>query len=326
MNALPYRTFAAFLASVMVCASSGLVLAGAKPLAGTNCTPFPADSWWQADVSKLPVHAKSATWMASMQPSRNIWPDFGPSYGAIGGPYGMPITIVTNATPTVSVKFQYAAESDKVKYPLGSHTKVEGWQWTTGDRHTITVNKDSCRLYETYATVRNGNSWTAGSGAAWSLTSNALRPARWTSADAAGLPIFPGLLRYDEVVARNIKHAIRFTTPNIDNRYVWPARHSGSGESHPNYPPMGARFRLKASYKIPPWLRPDTKAVLVAMKKYGIVLADIGSPWYFQGQASAKYPQAFLDQLKNIPAASFEAVDMSSLKITAGSMRVRSQP
>jgi hypothetical protein len=307
-------------------ASSTQALAGAKPLWSTTCTPFPANSWWQADISKLPVHAKSDDWMNSMDKSRNIWPDFGPSYGVINGPYGIPITIVSNATPTVPVKFFYAAESDKVRYPLGSHSKVEGWRFddTGSDRHVITINRDTCRLYETWATFRDSSGqWNAGSGATWSLKSNRLRPIQWTSADAAGLPIFPGLLRYDEVLTRNIQHAIRFTTPNINGQFSWPARHRVYGINQPNWPPMGVRFRIKASYKIPATLRADTKAVLWAMKKYGIVLADNGQPWYFQGQAHSSYPQPFLDELKNIPASIFEAVDTSSLKISNDSMQVR---
>ncbi len=260
-----------------------------------------------------------------MQRTRNIWPDFGPSYGAINGPYGIPITLVSNATPTVTVKFLYAAESDPVRYPLGGLPKVEGWQWQNGDRHVIMVNKDTCRLYETWATEK-GPPWRAGSGATWSLKSNALRPIYWTSADAAGLPIFPGLLRYDEVAALNIGHAIRFTTPVIDNTFIWPARHKAGSVNDRNFPPMGARFRIRASYVIKSNLRADTKAILRAMKKYGIVLADAGSPWYFQGASDTRWNQQMLDELKNIPASAFEAVNTSSLRINANSMRVKTVP
>jgi hypothetical protein len=297
----------------------------AKPYPGTSCTPFPADSWWQADISKLPVHTKSKAWTSTMQPGRSIWPDFGPSYGAINGPYGIPITVVSNATPVVSVKFLYASESDPVKYPLGSQSKVEGWQWQSGDRHVITINKDTCRLYETWATEK-GPPWKAGSGATWSLKSNALRPLYWTSADAAGLPIFPGLLRYDEVAALNIGHAIRFTTPVIDNTFTWPARHKAGSVNDRNYPPMGARFRIKSSYVIKSTLRPETKAILRAMKKYGIVLSDAGSPWFFQGASDTRWNQQMLDELKKIPASAFEAVNTSSLRIYVNSIRVKTVP
>ncbi len=168
--------------------------------------------------------------------------------------------------------------------------------------------------------------WRAGSGATWSLTSNVLRPDGWTSADAAGLPILPGLLRYDEVAARKIDHAIRFTTDVTDRRYLWPARHQAGSVSNPSYPPMGARFRLKASYAINPALRGDTRAILRAFKTYGLVLADNGSPWYFQGTADTRWPPALLDELKQIPASAFEAVDTSSLMISPGSMRVKTLP
>ncbi len=186
-------------------------------------------------------------------------PDFGPSYGAQTVPYGIPITIVDSSHPKVSVRFDIADESDRVRYPLGPDTKVEGGQWKTGDRHTVVVDKDSCRLYETWATSKSGTRWFAGSGATWSLKSNALRPRGWTSADAAGLPILPGLLRYDEVVRDRIDHAIRFTTDVTDRRFLWPARHQAGSVDDPTYPPMGARFRLKANYAIDPGLRPDTR-------------------------------------------------------------------
>jgi hypothetical protein len=314
------------LAVIALCflMSIGTAQAAARKLPGTNCTPFPANSWWQADISKLPVHTRNKAWMSNMQSSRNIWPDFGPSFGAIPGPYGMPITIVSNTDPVASVKFLYAAESDKVRYPLGPRTKVEGFNWTApGDRHTITVNKDTCRLYETWATEKLPNGWKAGSGATWSLKSNALRPIYWTSADAAGLPILPGLLRYDEVAARDIGHAIRFTIPVSDNTFLWPARHKAGAVNDRSFPPFGARFRLKANYRIPTGYGSDTKAVLNAMKKYGIVLADNGSPWFFQGAADTRWQLKMLNELKQIPASAFEAVDTSSLVVSRNSMAVK---
>lgn len=294
-----------------------------RPIPGTSCPNFLANSWWHADVSKLPVHARSAQWMARMSPRLKLHPDFGPSFGEQPAPYGIPITVVGGSHPKVQVQFEYASESDRVPYPLGSGVKVEGGQWTSGDRHTVVVDRDTCRLYETFETRRAGGRWYAGSGATWDLRSNQLRPRGWTSADAAGLPILPGLLRYDEVAARNIDHAIRFTTDITDKRFLWPARHEADSINDQRFPPMGARFRLKASYEIAGSLRPDTKAVLLAMKKYGLVLADNGSPWYFQGAADIRWPVALLDQLKQIPASAFEAVDTSSLMIEANSMQVR---
>lgn len=259
--------------------------------------------------------------MSHMSPTRKLHPDFGPSYGAQSVPYGIPITYVAYSHPKVPVAFDYASESDRVRYPLGSDTKVEGGQWTSGDRHTVIVETTYCRLYETWLT-RKGTTWRAGSGATWDLKSNALRPAGWTSADAAGLPILPGLLRYDEVAAGSVDHAIRFTTDLTDRRYVWPARHQAGSVSDPTYPPMGARFRLKASYPITSF-RADTQTVLRAMKTYGLVLADNGSPWYFQGSQDTRWASAMLDQLKTIPASAFEAVDSSKLMVSSTSAQSR---
>ncbi len=293
---------------------------------GTNCDAFPDDSWWHADISKLPVHARSAQWLSHMSPQVRLHPDFGPSFGAIPVPYGIPITVVEGSHPRVPVRFSYASESDRVRYPLGDDSKVEGGQWRTGDRHVIIVRKDNCQLYETFATSRSNGEWHAGSGATWNLNSNDLRPLGWTSADAAGLPILPGLLRLEEVKAGNVDHAIRFTTNITDRRFLWPARHQAGAVNDRNYPPMGARFRLKASYQIAPSLRSDTKAVLRAMKTYGLVLADNGSPWYFQGTSEDGWPNAMLDQLKQVPASAFEAVDTSSLRLSRDSMQVKPQP
>jgi hypothetical protein len=316
------RTIAVATVGLFVGLFSGSVEAS-PTVPRTDCPAFKANSWWNADVSKLPVHPRSDQWMARMSPERKLHPDFGPSYNAQPVPYGIPITTVDKDHKKVRVKFQYASESDRVRYPLGDDTKVEGGQWKTGDRHTVVVNRDNCRLYETWATTKSGKKWRAGSGATWKLRKNKLRPRGWTSADAAGLPILPGLLRYKEVKKRRIEHAIRFTTDVTDKRYLWPARHHAGSVSNKSYPPMGARFRLKASYTIKKDLRRDTKAILRAMKKYGLVLADNGSPWYFQGEAHRKWPEELLDELKQIPAAAFEAVDTSSLMVDPDSMRVK---
>jgi hypothetical protein len=297
-----------------------------NPIPGTSCPNFPANSWWHADVSRLPVHARSALWMARMSSNVKLHPDFGPSYGELTVPYGIPITVVAGSHPKVPVQFQYPAESDRGPYPLGADTKVEGGQWISGDRHTVIVDRDTCRVYETWATRKAGGKWYAGSGAAWNLNSNVLRTSGWTSADAAGLPILPGLLRYEEVAAGNIDHAIRFTTSVTDKSFLWPARHHAGSVADARFPPMGARFRLKASYVISPTLRPDTRAVLLAMKKYGLVLADNGAPWFFQGTADTRWPGALLDQLKQIPASAFEAVDTASLKIAPNNMQAKPQP
>ena len=293
-------------------------------LPGTTCYAFPADNYWHASVAKLPVNRHSAAWLSHMSSSRMLHPDFGPSYGAQPVPYGIPITYVSSSHAKVSVSFTYADESDHVGYPLGSDTRTEGGANADGDRHAVIVDKGACRLYELFDVHKTASGrWTAGSGATWSLGSDALRRAGWTSADAAGLPIMPGLLRYGEVENGTIDHAIRFTTNVTQKAYIWPARHQAGSTSSTSYPPMGARFRLKASYRISTSLRKDTQNVLRAMKTYGLVLADNGSPWYFQGDSDTRWPSGLLDQLKRVPASAFEAVDTSYLKVSSSSGRVR---
>jgi hypothetical protein len=315
--------------ALLACVAVGAAVAAAPPaqaaprsLPGTSCPVFPADSVWHTDIRSLPVHARSGQWLSRMSPARKLHPDFGPSYGAQPVPYGIPVTVVAGSHAKVAVRFDYASESDRGPYPLGSDTKIEGGPSADGDRHAVVVDKDTCRLYETFATRRSGSSWSAGSGAIWSLKTNALRPRTWTSADAAGLPILPGLLRYDEVAAGSVDHAIRFTTDRTDRRFIWPARHQAGSVNDPSYPPMGARFRLKAGYSLA-GLRPDTQTVLRAMKTYGLILADNGSPWYFQGTADTRWQSPLLDQLKRIPASAFEAVDESRLMVSADSGQAR---
>jgi hypothetical protein len=290
---------------------------------GTSCPLFPADSWWHADVSRLPVNSRSRQWLAATGAAgRRLHPDFGPSFGAQPVPYGIPVTVVRAGTARVAVRFGYADESDRVRYPLSRTTKIEGGPNAGGDRHAIVVDAGTCTLFETWDTHRTATGWYAGSGAVWSLRSNRLRPAGWTSADAAGLPILPGLLRYDEVAAGRVDHAIRFTVPTTSRAYVWPARHQAGSTADPRYPPMGARFRLKASYPVRGYTR-AAAVVLVAMKRYGMVVADNGSPWFFQGTSDTRWPAALVDELKKIPASAFEAVDTRSLKISTSSMAVR---
>jgi hypothetical protein len=288
-----------------------------RPVAGTTCPIFPADNWWHADVSKLPVEPRSRKWLSHMSTGVDLHPDFGPSFGD-GPNYGIPITVVAHAHPRVHVHFHYASESDKVRYPLGKDTRIEGGRNSSGDRHAIIVDKGSCRLYETFATRKHSGKWYAGSGAVWSLTSNHLRPNGWTSADAAGLPILPGLLRWNEVRHRDIDHAIRFTTDVTSKHHLWPARHDAGSRRSWDYPPMGARFRLRASYH-PSGFGPKAMAVVKAMKTYGLALADNGSPWFFQGEQNARWPNALIEQLKRIPANKFVAVDTSSLKVSSDS-------
>lgn len=280
-----------------------------------GCPVFPSDNYWHADVSALPEHPLSDDWLARMSPGRDLHPDF-------GGPYGIPVTRVGAGHPRVHVRFDYAAESDRVRYPLGRSTRVEGGRGSDGDRHAVVVDRSRCRLYETWATRKRDGRWHAGSGATWSLLSNALRPDGWTSADAAGLPILPGLLRWREVKERRVDHAIRFTTDVTSTWHLWPARHdAGSRESHA-FPPMGARFRLDPAFDTT-GLGSATREVVRAMQVYGLVLADNGSPWFFQGEKHRRWPDRLVQELKTIPASAFVAVDAESLRVSWDSAEVR---
>jgi hypothetical protein len=308
------------------------VAAAAKQshLPGTHCTVFPVNNVWNADISKLPLSKHSAAWVKHIGRSDLLHPDFGPSFGAQPVPYGIPITVVSGSHPKVHVKFTYSSESDHVLYPLGSDTKIEGGKNAGGDRHAIVVDKATCKDYETFNTRQTANGWTAGSGAVWSLNNNKLRykphlnlgPNGLTSADAAGLPILPGLLRPAEVAAGYVDHAIRFTAPVSSEHFIWPAEHEAGSKASLDYPPMGARFRLKASFSLAGYGR-DARVVLRAMKTFGLILADNGSPWYFQGAASTKWSDTMISQLKTIPASAFQAVNESSLEMGPHSGQVR---
>lgn len=285
----------------------------AVPVAGTACEVFPADNVWHLNVSKLPVNRKNAVWKAAMHAgTTNLHPDFGPPN------YGIPFDVVAPSHPKVKIRFQYASESDHAPYPFGPGIHVEGGS----DRHAIMLDEGTCTLYELFAARWNGGKPTAGSGAIFHLTgpnANKLRPAGWTSADAAGLPIFAGLLRYDEVAAGNVDHAIRMTVDCTSNAYLWPARHkAGSGGAQ--CPPMGARFRLRAGFAVGRF-SPKVQVVLRAMKRYGLIVTDNGSDWYFQGTVDPRWTYTFVDQLKRIPAGAFVAVDERACRVGGGSAR-----
>jgi hypothetical protein len=319
-----WRTGAVAVAALAVTGASYVAVvdqASGQPVAGTSCPTFPADNYWHADIRHLPVDPRSKVWLSHMSTSVDLHPDFGPSFGH-GPNYGIPVTVVGAGHPTVRVRFTYASESDHVRYPLGKDTRIEGGRRSSGDRHAIIVDRSTCRLYETYATQERNGRWYAGSGATWSLLSDMLRPDGWTSADAAGLPILPGLLRWNEVKSLHIDHAIRFTTDITSDHHLWPARHDAGSTTSWKYPPMGARFRLRAGYH-PHGFSKQAMAVVRAMKTYGLVLADNGSPWYFQGEQNAHWPINLIDTLKRIPASKFVAVDTSSLRISNGSGATR---
>ena len=249
----------------------------------------------------------------------------------------MPVTIVTSSHRLVSVRLQYASESYRGRYPLGPDTRIEGGPKAGGDRHAIIVNASTCTLYELWDTRYSAAGSTAGSGARWNLRSNALRPAGWTSADAAGLPILPGLLSYAQVRAavaahRPIRHAIRMTASHTSAAYLWPARHEAGSGSEAVFPPMGARFRLTGSFNVAAFCRSsqpycaDAKAVLTEMKNYGLIVADNGSNWYFGGSAYPQWPDALVSMLKGIPARDFQAVNESCLMVAPDSAAASAKP
>jgi hypothetical protein len=307
---LPVALLAAFRPGASVLPGAAVAASPKVPRVG-GCAVFPANNYWNRDISRLPIHPRSRQWLSHMSTSRKLHPDFGPSYGD-GPNYGIPVTVVGRHHARVRVRFDYADESDHVRYPLGRDTKIEGGRGSEGDKHAIVVRKGRCKLYETWNTrVRNGR-WRAGSGATWSLGSNRLRPDGWTSADAAGLPILPGLLRWNEVKAGRVGHAIRFTTDVTSRHHLWPARHDAGSTDSWEYPPMGARFRMRAGFDTSAY-SPLARVVLAAMKDYGLVLADNGSPWFFTGERNGHWPPALVEELKRIPASAFEAVDTGSM-------------
>jgi hypothetical protein len=289
--------------------------AAAPVVHGTTCPLFPANNVWNTKITRLPVHAKSRTYMAAMHSSsRNLHPDYGPAGGG-QQPYGIPWQVVNQNQPLFHVGFQYASESNRARYPLSASTPIEGGS----DRHAIMVHPSTCKLYELFNTHEAGNESTAGSGAIWTLTSNALRKAGWTSADAAGLPILPGLVNYDEVVSGAMNHAIRVTADCTSQAYVWPARHQ-AGQAKSSCPPMGTRFRLRASFTLPSAkCAASCQTVLKTMKTYGLILADNGSDWFFTGTSDARWTGTQVEQLKQIPAKQFLVVDESCLQVSADS-------
>lgn len=265
---------------------------------------------WRMDVRGLRVHRKDAMWRRSTHAgTRDLHPDFGPP------DYGIPFDVVDTSHADVSIDFTYASESDPGPYPFGPDIQVEGGS----DRHAIMIDADTCTLYELFSARWNGGSPTAGSGAIFDLGSNALRPAGWTSADAAGLPIFPGLVRYDEVQAGLIHHAIRFTVGCTYDARIWPARHQ-AGTSDTRCPPMGARFRLKRGFSLAGFST-DARVILRAMKRYGMLVADNGSDWYFQGTVDPRWTNRLLDELKTVPASAFHAIDESACRVGSNSAR-----
>jgi hypothetical protein len=279
-----------------------------------DCRLFPANNIWNTPVDTLPVDVNSSKYINTIGADDYVHADFGSGLWE-GGPIGIPFTTVPGGQEKVDVTFDYDDESDPGPYPIPADAPIEGGSGSDGDRHVLVVDRDNCILYELYyAFPQPDGSWTAGSGAIFDLKSNDLRPAGWTSADAAGLPILPGLVRYEEVAAGEINHAIRFTAPQTRKKYIWPARHYASHLTGSQYPPMGQRFRLKANYNISGF-SPEVRVILKALKKYGMILADNGSSWFISGVPDERWDNDDLHQLHNVKGSDFEAIDESSLMV-----------
>jgi hypothetical protein len=278
-----------------------------------DCPVFPASSHWNQRVDDLPVHPRSAAMVAAIGRGAHAHADFG-SGRWDGGPIGIPFVVVGARQRRVPVRFEYASESDRGRYPIPRRAPVEGGRGADGDRHVIVMDRRRCRLHELFAAYPEdgGRRWRAGSGARWDLRSNRLRPRGWTSADAAGLPIFPGLARYDEVKRGRIDHALRITVPRTRRAFVYPARHFASDLTSPDLPAMGQRVRLRRGFKLSGYPR-QARIVLRALKQYGALVADNGSAWYVSGAPSPGWDNDDLHSLHRVRGSDFEVVDTSAL-------------
>ena len=304
------NVLAAVLAFVIAAPASAQQMIG-------GCPVLPADNIWNTPVDTLPVLANSATMVNTIGASRGFHADFGAGMWD-GGPIGIPFVTVPGTQTKYPATFLYDDESDPGPYAVPLNAPIEGGPNATGDRHALAVDTSNCVLYELYRAFPGASAWTADSGAIYDLRSNALRPSTWTSADAAGLPIMPGLVTVDEVLSGEIRHAIRFTVPQTRREFVWPARHYASSLTGTQYPRMGERFRLKASFDIAPYPA-DVQVILRAMKKYGIILADNGSAWYISGAPDPRWNDDNLHTLSQLLGSNFEAVDATLLRIDPNS-------
>ena len=295
-------------AGLCVLALGGGAASATRLPAAPGCPVFPADNPWNRRVDRLPVAPDSDAIVRSIGVDDHMHADFGSGLWE-GRPIGIPITVVGRATPRTRVGFEYADESDGVAYPIPANVKIEGGS----DRHALLVDKDACRLYELFALRRERAGWAAGSGATWNLRTNRLRPAGWTSADAAGLAILPGLARFEDVAKGRIDHALRITVSRTRRAYVWPARHFASDETDPSLPRMGERLRLRRDYPIAGFPR-QARLVLQALKEYGAIVADNGSDWYVTGAPDARWSNDQLHTLHRVPGSAFEVVDARSLR------------
>jgi hypothetical protein len=313
-------TTAVILMTATACVAGGYVPPEAINGSIGQCPVFPADNIWNTRVDRQPVAGRSAQYVASIGANAPLWNDFGPGKWN-GSVIGMPYVVVPWNQPRVPVTFFWVNEADPGPYPIPANAPIEG---TNNDHHVMVVDRDSCMLYEMVGAQPEGAGWRAGGGAIFNLRSNALRPDRWLSADAAGLPIFPGLVRYDEVASGSINHALRFTAPMTQNTYVWPGRHTdwATGSTDPNQPPMGQRFRLKANFDISGF-SPPVQVILRALKTYGMMLADRGPAWKLSGAPDERWVYPVLQELRRVPGSAFEAVDVSGLMINWNSAQSR---
>lgn len=289
---------------------------------------FPANNIWNTRIDTLPVHARSSQYISSIGANTVLHADFGTTY--LDAPIGIPYTVVLGTQPLVTITFDLyswgAGESDPGPYPIPPGAPIEGGNSpdNDGDRHVLVLDRTHCKLYEVWKAYPQPNgSWRGGSGAVFDLNANALRPDGWTSADAAGLPILPGLVRRDEVLSGEINHAIRFTAARTQRAYVWPARHFASTITDINVPPMGQRFRLKSSVPISQY-HPHIQVIFTAFKRYGLILADNGSNWYVTGTHDPLWDDAMLNAaFRSLRGSDFEAVDVSSLMVDPNSGQAR---
>ncbi len=287
--------------SFMRIALIGLVLL----LQPADLKVFPADNPWNWDISRHAVHPNSANFIASIGAEKTMHPDFGTEWQ--GAPNGIPFVLVTGRQKKVPVEFTYKDESDPGPYPIPDDAPIEGGPNADGDRHILVIDKDNRLLYELFDAHKTDKGWKAGSGAIFKLDSNDLRPEKWTSADAAGLPIFPGLVRFDEVDRGAINHALRFTVSRSQKSYVWPARHQAGHGTDANLPPMGLRLRLKASVDISKMPK-SAQIIATALKRHGMFVADNGSDWYLSGAPDKRWKDDELRALKKLKGSDFEVV------------------
>lgn len=306
-------TLVALAATVAVTASVALAAAPKGPHVG-KCPVFPRSSHWNKRVDKLPLHPRSAAIVSAIGRDEHSHADFG-SGNYNGGPIGIPYRTVSRHQKRVHVSFQYAGESDRGGYPVPANVPIEGGPNADGDRHVIVVDRSRCRLYELFDAhpVDGGKSWRAGSGAKWRLRSNHMRHRGFTSADAAGLPILPGLARYGEVKRGSIRHALRITVPETRKAFIYPARHYASDSTDPNLPAMGQRLRLRPDFDVSSFPR-QTRVVLRALKRYGAIVADNGSAWYVSGAPNRGWSNDDLHSLQRVKGSDFQVVDSSKLK------------